>query len=174
MFCCLLTSRADVALSVARACSPRIRVYGPRAVFDVSGCSLTIGPPATIASEVLSLAKRWSEGPKVRRSDGPILEPSDPRTLGPSDPRTLEPSDPRVAVAPTVTMAWLLAHARPGVTVVETASALFGKLPVGWLGALKDLESSESSQGSRSSKRSGTNPSNSSTSREITRSTVDF
>jgi hypothetical protein len=143
MFCCLVTSRPDVALAVARACSPRVRVYGPGAVFDVSGCSQTIGPAATIGSEVLALAKRGSEVPRVPGFQGskvPRIEDSS-RTLEPWNPGTLELWVPRVAVAPTVTMAWLLAHARSGMTVAMDA-ALLSALPVGWLGALKDLEPS--------------------------------
>ena len=147
MFCCLLTARADVALAVARACSPRVRLYGSGAVFDVSGCARTIGPAGTIASEVRALAIRWSDGPMVRRSDGP-----NPGTFEPSDPRTLEPF-PRVSVAPTVTMAWLLAQACSGVTVVSNTARL-ATLPVGWLGALKDLECAENSKGSKGSKSS--------------------
>ena len=86
---------------------------------------------------------------------------------------------PRVSIAPTVTMAWLLAHGRSDVTVVQstTDKALLSRLPVGWLGALSDLEGSGSSKGSRSSNGSGSskgrvrnssNPSNSSNSHEIT------
>ena len=131
MFCCLLISRADVAIAVARACSPRVRAYGPGVIFDVSGCSRAIGPPATIASEVMNLVVRGATDPRT-------LGPPDP--LEPSDPRTVEPSDlARVALAPTVTMAWLLAHARPGITVA-TDRRFLTPLPVGWLGALKDLE----------------------------------
>jgi len=59
MFCCLVSSQSGVSAiveSVARACSPRIAMYGDAAVFDVSGCSRTIGPPDVIAREVAALA----------------------------------------------------------------------------------------------------------------------
>jgi protein ImuB len=123
MFCCLLTSPSDVALAVARACSPRLRVYGPGAVFDVSGCARTIGPPVTIGWEVSALAHRWSdlpESPAVQEARTPV----------------------RVSVAPTVTMAWMLAHACTQLTVIaSTAEAkVFSRLPVGWLGSLAELE----------------------------------
>ena len=114
MFCCLLIPRADVALAVARACSPRVRASGAGVVFDVSGCSRTIGTPETIGKAVYELAVRGAEGPMS------------------------------VCVAPTVTMAWLLAHARPEITVATDATRLT-MLPVGWLGALRDLEDSKPS-----------------------------
>ena len=120
MFCCLLIPRADVALAVARACSPRVRVYTSGAVFDVSGCSRTIGPPHTIAREVSELAKWWLASPKPRSGEGG------------------SEGLPRVCVAPTVTMAWLLAHACSDVTVVQSTpdKVLLSRLPVSWLGAL--------------------------------------
>src|SRR5687767_6895204 len=43
----------------------------------------------------------------------------------------------RVAVAPTMTAAWMLAHARSGCTVAMTDPAeVVASLPVGWLGTL--------------------------------------
>src|SRR6187402_3184916 len=43
----------------------------------------------------------------------------------------------RVAVARTMTAAWLLAHAKPGCTVaMGEPTAALATLPVGWLGAL--------------------------------------
>jgi protein ImuB len=56
VYCCLFTTSAETALAVARACSPRVCVGASAAVFDVSGCSRTIGPPDVILREVLALA----------------------------------------------------------------------------------------------------------------------
>ena len=113
--CCLVRdhavdgpARTDVLEAVARACSPRVDVHDPdRVVFDASGLSRALGPPATIAAEVNALAA--SHGVTVR-----------------------------VALAGVWTTAWILAHARPGITIVpagEDAAALAG-LSIGWLSVL--------------------------------------
>jgi protein ImuB len=110
MFCCLFASTPAMALSVARACSPRLRASRSAAIFDVSGCSRTIGTPDVILREVSSLAG----------------------------------ADARVAIAPTVTAAWLLASARPGTVVVQpgTEARALASMPMGWLGTLVDLDPS--------------------------------
>jgi protein ImuB len=48
----------------------------------------------------------------------------------------------RVAVATTMTTAWILAHARPGVTVAcgERGRAALAELPVAWLATVFDLD----------------------------------
>jgi protein ImuB len=116
MFCCLLTSPPDQAMAVARMCSPRVARHGEAAIFDVAGCSKTIGPPDVILREVVRLT---TAQPQVSGRAG------------------------RVAVAPTMTAAWLLAHARPGSTVAVAGSeaAALADLPIGWLGSLIHLES---------------------------------
>jgi protein ImuB len=68
MFCCLVSSQSGVASileSVARACSPRVALYAGAAVFDVSGCSRTIGSPEVIGREVVQLAAAKGLTPQV-------------------------------------------------------------------------------------------------------------
>ncbi len=109
--CCLVASApAPVALdAIARACSPRVEPHGDRAViFDAAGLARAVGAPPAIAAAVLQLAVTHG------------LEAA------------------RVALAGTPVAAWLLAQARPGVTVVhagEDASAL-APLPLECLATL--------------------------------------
>ncbi len=115
MFCCLFASTPETALTVARACSPRVQARGGAAIFDVAGCSRTIGPPDVILREVTSLA-----------GDGG-----------------------RVAIAPTVTAAWLLASARSGAVVAARGqqAAALAAIPTGWLGTLTELDAESSTSG---------------------------
>jgi protein ImuB len=122
MFCCLVSSQPEAALAVAQSCSPRVARVGDVVVFDASGCSRAIGPLETIAGEVMTLLNRHG-------AQGTTL-----------------------AIGPTVTMAWLLAHARPGPTVVAPgaeATAL-AKIPLGWLGTLLNAWHLESGAPQRS------------------------
>jgi protein ImuB len=106
-------SSSETALEmIARACSPRVEPHGPRAViFDVDGLSRVCGPPDVIAREVTALAA--AELLRVR-----------------------------VALAATRTAAWILAHACRGTTVVASGKErdALAPLPVGWLGAVEELD----------------------------------
>lgn len=72
------------------------------------------------------------------------------RTIGPSDVIAREIAQlahterltTRVAVAPTVTAAWLLAHASPTPAVVASgrAATALASVPIGWLASLIDLD----------------------------------
>jgi protein ImuB len=95
---------------LARTCSPRVLACGDRAaIFDASGLTRVIGPPAEITAQLMRLAA----------GEGLTL---------------------RMALASTRTSAWLLAHARAGVTIVpagEDAAAL-ASLPLTALAHLPD------------------------------------
>ena len=96
MICCLVSDEAlaaDRLAALARACSPRVESFGTRVVaFDARGLQRVIGTPHEIAREVRALAIEQ---------------------LGQQTPV-------HVAIAPSRVAAWLLAHERPGVTVVAT------------------------------------------------------
>ena len=95
---------------IARTCSPRVLSCGDAsAIFDASGLTRVIGPPAEIAAQLTHLAA--GQGVSLR-----------------------------IALASTRTSAWLLAHARSGVTIVspgEDATAL-ASLPLTTLSHLSD------------------------------------
>ena len=94
--------------AIARACSPRVMPHGDdAAIFDASGLSRAIGPPAEMARQILQMAARQQLAV-------------------------------RLALASTQTSAWLLAHARRGVTIVPPASdaAVLAPLPLSCLIAL--------------------------------------
>jgi protein ImuB len=119
MFACLRREPAGggpagVLDAIARACSPRVACLGADAVvFDVGGLSGILGAPADIAREVMRLAE----------GHGLV--------------------DVRLAIAGTMTVAWLLARATPGVTVVPgdagTQAAAVSRLALSWLAALPDF-----------------------------------
>ncbi len=117
LYCCLSLSggdatRASSLQAVARACSPRVEPITERAViFDASGLDRAVGPPPVIAREVARLAA----------ADGMV--------------------DLAVAVARSVTSAWLLAQACTGITVAVASPAdALAILPVRWLETLADLD----------------------------------
>jgi protein ImuB len=136
MFCCLVSSHPDAALDIARAFSPRVARIGEVVVFDAGGCSRAIGPPAIIASEIQLMFNR------LNTASGMPAAPA------------------HVAIAPTVTAAWLLAHACEGPTVVPAqpaARSALAAIPVGWLSTLtlqnSDPRTSDPALGARSSSR---------------------
>ena len=115
MICCLVPASAAIAAgaleAVARACSPRVEPHGDAAVlFDASGLSRAIGSPEAIARAVQRVAVDH------------------------------ELDEVRVAIAPSGTAAWLLAHARPGLTVAAwPVAGAVAPLPLRVLLTLPDL-----------------------------------
>jgi protein ImuB len=113
MFCCLVSDPSSPVVpgaleAVARACSPRVEWQGD----------------AGIAFDARGLARVIGPPPEIAREVSRVAAGHGLVV--------------RVALAGTTTTAWLLAHARSGVTIVppgEDASAL-APLPLGWLGAL--------------------------------------
>jgi protein ImuB len=113
MFCCLVSDPSSPVVpgaleAVARACSPRVEWQGE----------------AGIAFDARGLARVIGPPPEIAREVSRVAAGHGLVV--------------RVALAGTTTTAWLLAHARSGVTIVppgEDASAL-ASLPLGWLGAL--------------------------------------
>jgi protein ImuB len=71
LFCCLVADPArppipGVLESVARLCSPRVEPHGETAVvFDASGLTRVLGPPADIAREVTRLAQEQGQITRV-------------------------------------------------------------------------------------------------------------
>ena len=115
MICCLVSDEAlaaDRLAALARACSPRVESFGTRVVaFDARGLQRVIGTPHEIAREVRALAIEQ---------------------LGQQTPV-------HVAIAPSRVAAWLLAHERPGVTVVATLQEMKHALAPLPVAALKSL-----------------------------------
>jgi protein ImuB len=117
MFCCLVSDPSSPVVpgaleAVARACSPRVEWQGE----------------AGIAFDARGLARVIGPPPEIAREVSRVAAGHGLVV--------------RVALAGTTTTAWLLAHARSGVTIVppgEDASAL-ASLPLGWLGALTAKE----------------------------------
>jgi protein ImuB len=98
--------------TLARACSPRVEPHGAEAVL--------------FDAEGLS---RVCGPPEIIARDVQALAASHSVAV-------------RVALAGTRTAAWLLAHARPGTTVVPSGQerAALAALPVGWLGGVLTLD----------------------------------
>ena len=97
--------------SRSRGRVPRVAAHGDAAVvFDASGLSRVLGPPERLPMK----CTRWR-----RRTASIFASPSPPPTS-----------------------AWLLAHARSGLTVVPAGAERteLARLPLGWLGALADLD----------------------------------
>jgi protein ImuB len=115
MFCCLVRDPSSPVVpgaleAVARACSPRVERQGD----------------AGIAFDATGLARVIGPPPEIAREVSRVA--------------TEQGIVVRVAIAGSITTAWLLAHARIGVTIVapgEDAAAL-ASLPLGWLGALNE------------------------------------
>jgi hypothetical protein len=115
MFCCLVSDPSSPVVpgaleAVARACSPRVEWQGD------AGIAFDARGLARVIGPPAEIAREVS---RVATGHGLVV---------------------RVALAGTTTTAWLLAHARSGVTIVapgEDAAAL-APLPLGWLGALTD------------------------------------
>jgi protein ImuB len=115
MFCCLVRDPAspvvaDALEAVARACSPRVERQGD----------------AGIAFDATGLARVIGPPPEIAREVSRVAAEQGLVV--------------RVAIAGSITTAWLLAHARIGITIVapgEDAAAL-ASLPLGWLGALTE------------------------------------
>ena len=143
MFCCLFTPTPDTALAVARACSPRVGASGSAAIFDVSGCSLTIGPPDVILREVSSLA-----GDGARAAIAPTATAA--RLLASARPGVVvwRPGAAKAALA-AIPMGWLgtlaefesAGQARPPLTpaAVRDALAIFERWGLRTLGDLAAL-----------------------------------
>ena len=96
--------------AVARACSPRVERHGR------AGIAFDARGLSRVIGPPAEIAREVS---RVAAGHGIVV---------------------RVALAGTTTTAWLLAHARAGVSIVapgEDATAL-AQLPLGWLGALMD------------------------------------
>lgn len=117
MFCCL-SSSPGVAIAVlervARTCSPRIARHGASVVFDVSGSTRTIGPPAVIVREVTHLARAQGITPRV--------------AIGPTTTAAwmLAEADPDRAV-----------------TTPDAARVALARVPIRWLEATGDLDNTE-------------------------------
>ncbi len=96
--------------AVARACSPRVERQG------------TLG----FAFDARGLARVIGPPPEIAREVGRVAAGHGLVV--------------RVALAGTTTAAWLLAHARAGVTIVPPGedAVVLAPLPLGWLGALVD------------------------------------
>ena len=127
MFCCLVSDPSSPVVpgaleAVARACSPRVEWQGD------AGIAFDARGLARVIGPPAEIAREVS---RVAAGHGLVV---------------------RVALAGTTTTAWLLAHARSGVTIVapgEDAAAL-APLPLGWLGALTDqAEGRDQAQGPR-------------------------
>jgi protein ImuB len=116
MLCCLLRDRAaesarpGVLLEIARACSPRVEAHGDRAVLFDAAGLDRVIGPPRAVADEIQI---------LAGQQGLIV---------------------RVALAPTAVTAWLLAHARPGITVVEAsqAAAALAGLPLDLLARLPD------------------------------------
>jgi hypothetical protein len=98
--------------TVARACSPRVASHGANAVLF----------------DVQGLSRVCGPPDVIAR---------EVMTLASTEGLTV-----RLAIAGTMTAAWVLAHARTGATVVPTGgeAAALASLPVGWLSAVIDLD----------------------------------
>ena len=115
MICCLVSDPSGPAVAgaleaFARACSPRVEPYGA----------------AVVVFDASGLRRVIGTPAEIGR---------DVSRLAVDRGMTL-----RIALAETTTTAWLLAHARAGITVVapnETAAAL-SEMPIRWLATLPD------------------------------------
>ena len=96
--------------AVARACSPRVERHGN------AGIAFDARGLARVIGPPAEIAREVS---RVAAEHGLVV---------------------RVALAGTTTTAWLLAHARSGVTIVAPGedAAVLAPLPLGWLGALTE------------------------------------
>jgi protein ImuB len=117
MICCLRVDEAGSAApdrldAIARACSPRVESHGPDA----------------IVFDVDGLS-RVCGPPEIIARDVMSLASAEHLTV-------------RVAIAGTATAAWVLAHARAGITIVApgTEPAALADLPLGWLASVIDLD----------------------------------
>ena len=115
MFCCVVRDPSSPVVpgaleAVARACSPRVERQGD----------------AGIAFDATGLARVIGPPPEIVREVGRVAAEQGLIV--------------RVAIAGSITTAWLLAHARLGVTIVAAGgeAAALAPLPLGWLGALID------------------------------------
>src|SRR3990172_3726257 len=104
MICCLVADSVESGrlAEIARACSPRVEVHGDRAVVF----------DATGLGRVIGTPAEIAREVQALAAEQSVAA--------------------RVAIAATHVAAWLLAHERPGITVIEaeqTAAAL-GPLPV--------------------------------------------
>ena len=101
--------------AVARACSPRLQRYGD-ARHGNAGIAFDARGLARVIGPPAEIAREVS---RVAAEHGIVV---------------------RVALAGTTTTAWLLAHARSGVTIVAPGedAAVLAPLPLGWLGALTE------------------------------------
>jgi protein ImuB len=117
VICCLLRDPASsvsapgVLVSVARACSPRVELHGE----DI------------VVFDAAGLARVIGPPEDIAREVMRLA--------------ALRQIVVRVAIARTMTTAWILAHAQPGATVVASGgeAARLASVPLGWLGALPDL-----------------------------------
>jgi protein ImuB len=107
LFCCLVTTvpAADALESLARSCSPRIEVHGDHAVL-IDASGLTQAIGAP--EDIAREVQRLARAESV---------------------------DARIALAATTTTAWILAHAREGVTIVAAGkeTEALGDVPLRWL-----------------------------------------
>src|SRR5262245_35754778 len=113
MFCCVVRDPSSPVVpgaleAVAHACSPRVERQGD----------------AGIAFDATGLARVIGPPPEIAREVGRVAAGQGLIVRG--------------AIAGSITTAWLLAHARLGVTIVATGedAAALAPLPLGWLGAL--------------------------------------
>ena len=126
MFCCVVRDPSSPVVpgaleAVARACSPRVERQGD----------------AGIAFDATGLARVIGPPPEIVREVGRVAAEQGLIV--------------RVAIAGSITTAWLLAHARLGVTIVAAGgeAAALAPLPLGWLGALIDQAEACQAQGPR-------------------------
>ena len=115
MICCLVSDPSQPAQSaslevLARACSPRVEMYGA----------------TVVVFDARGLARVIGTPAEIGR---------DVSRLAVERGITL-----RVAIAATATTAWLLAHARAGITVVtpDEMAVSLSDLPIRWLATLPD------------------------------------
>src|SRR5580765_6141829 len=117
MVCCLCCDPAYAGSpgdlsAVAQACSPRVESHGADAVVFDVDGLTRVCGPPEVIAREVT-ALATAEGLTVR-----------------------------VAIAGTTTAAWILAHARTGITVVAagTEAAALSGVPLGWLSAVIDLD----------------------------------
>ncbi len=117
MLCCLCSDPSSACApgeleTVARACSPRVASHGAHAVLFDVAGLSRVCGPPDVIAREV-MTLAATEGLAVR-----------------------------VAIAGTMTAAWILAHARAGITVVPAGgeAAALATLPVGWLGTVSDLD----------------------------------
>ena len=105
-------ARPGVLEAVARACSPRVEPHGPDAVIF----------------DVDGLARVWGEPGAIARDVVALA--------------AMQAMAVRLALADTRTAAWILAHAKSGITLVPpgAARAMLRGIPAGWLSAVLELD----------------------------------